>query len=155
MLRLRVHGIGSVPNDLRWESLISIIDKWFFFVLDPTFQKVIQSAKMVLEAYFFLKWAKGKVGRTQLIIWSILCLRVCLKNIFKFICWCYLQLRLSLFPLYLQLELWLLTKMSISGTFWRTYQPNEHGLTYKLLRWNSVAKPIVVNKIKPILENIS
>ena len=46
------------------------------------------------------------------------------------------------------------TKPSIFGTFWRISQPHNLGLTYRLLRWNGVANPVLLNIINPLFENI-
>ena len=47
------------------------------------------------------------------------------------------------------------TKPSIFGTSRRISQPHILGLIYRLLCWNPVAKPVVLNTIKPTFENIS
>ena len=44
--------------------------------------------------------------------------------------------------------------MSICQTFQRISQPHKLGLIYWLLRWNRVAKPVLLKTIKPIFENI-
>ena len=46
------------------------------------------------------------------------------------------------------------TKPSIFGTSWRISQPHDLGLTYRLLHWNGVAKPVLLNIINPLFDNI-
>ena len=46
------------------------------------------------------------------------------------------------------------TKPSIFSTSRRIFQPHKLGLNYRMLCSNCVAKPIVLNTIKPTFENI-
>ena len=46
------------------------------------------------------------------------------------------------------------TKPSIFGTSWSITRPHVLRLIYRLLCWNRVAKPVIMNTIKPTFENI-